>query len=131
MNDDLFNNNFRLPSHDYSKMYSLEDLKELLSDDAVCVRIKNSFRRRNYISNKDFKFITWNTFSEMTHDDNQRKRKQEDADAARERMDYLEKYIEDCIRREVRLAIIEYKNNIYIYNTVKYPNPDRFINELG
>ena len=130
MNNDFFNPHFILPNPDFSKMFRMDELKDILSDNNLNTKIRIFFSRNDYLCSKNFNFITWNTFSERTYKE-QKQRPDEETKVVRERVKYLTKYIEKCINRDVVLEFISYNNDFYLYNALKYPNHEFFIRKLN
>ena len=102
-----------------SKEYSLEELKNFLENKNTEKKIRDSFSKNHFLSSKDFSFITWDTFSKLGFID-KASRSDEDVKHVEERLDYLNKYIYDCLKVSVDFIILYYNKTFFLFDKAKY-----------
>ena len=82
-------------------------------------KIRDSFSKNHFLSSKDFSFITWDTFSKLGFID-KASRSDEDVKHVEERLDYLNKYIYDCLKVSVDFIILYYNKTLFLFDKAKY-----------
>ena len=111
---DYYNENFYT-----SKEYSLEELKSFLNNINTEKKIRDSLRKNHFLSSKDFSFITWDTFSKLGFID-KASRSDEDVKHVEERLDFLNRYIYNCLNISVDLIILYYNKTFFLFDKAKY-----------
>ncbi len=129
MSNEYGNTSFFLPSIDSSKTFDIKELEASVNDVMIQAKIKHSFRKADYLSSQDFKFITWNTFSEVRYEDG-RKRTDEEVKNVKQRTLFIQNHLMNLFKRDISLNMIYHNQIVYLYNTIKYPTPETFISIL-